>query len=115
MIDRLKAVGIDAALVSRIVRSDTKVDSTPVYAGTAYYGGFYGYYSMPMMPMTVGSYTTTTTEYVIETVLYDLEDQKPMWAGRSRTTTTSPAQFARDIGGKVAEELKAGGLAVAAQ
>jgi len=46
----------------------------------------------------------------VETVLYALDDNKPMWAARSVTRRTSPSAFAKDIGGTVADELKKAGL-----
>lgn len=47
----------------------------------AYYGGFYGYYNDPMSYATKGVYkestatTYTTANYILETVVYDLEKQ----------------------------------------
>ena len=55
-------------------------------------------------------YTTETNEFIVETVLYDLKDDKPMWAARSNTSTTNPGDFGKDIAGKVAESLKKAGL-----
>jgi hypothetical protein len=59
------------------------------YAGSSYYGyypryyvGFYGYYRHPMSYSTFGTYmpststTYTETTYILETVIYNLEETK---------------------------------------
>jgi len=112
VIQRLKAKGIEGVLVSKIARRNTKLESTPVYVGggygTAYYGsGFYDYW---YAPMAVSSYTTETNEFIVETVLYALTDDQPMWATRTNTKRTDPGAFAGDIAGSVATGLKTAGI-----
>ena len=108
---RLAAKNIEGVLVSKVARRTTKLESTPVFVGGSYgaiYGaGFYDYW---VAPMAVATYTTEENEFVVETVLYTLDDNKPMWAARSVTSRTSPSAFARDIGGAVADGLKQAGL-----
>jgi len=109
--ERLKAKNIEGVLVSKIARRTTKLESTPVFIGGSYgavYGG--GYYDYWVAPAAVATYTTEDNEFVVETVLYTLSDDKPMWAARSVTSRTSPTKFAKDIGGVVADDLKKAGL-----
>jgi len=105
---RLAEKQIDGALVSRIDRRTTKTESTPVWVGGGVPTmGFYDYY---YYPVAVGTYTTETNEFVVETVLYDLRDNKPYWAARSNTSRTAPTKFANDIAKPVADSLKESGL-----
>ncbi len=104
---RLAEKQIDGALVSRIDRRTTKTESTPVWVGGGYAPGFYDYW---YTPVAVGTYTTESNEFVVETVLYDLRDNRPYWMARSNTSRTNPTKFAQDISGQVAESLKQSGL-----
>jgi len=111
VIERLKAKGIEGVLVSKIARRTTKLESTPVFIGGSYgaiYGG--GFYDYWAAPMAVATYTTEENDFIVETVLYALDDNKPMWAMRTDTSRTSPSKFAGDIGGAVADDLKKAGL-----
>ena len=104
---RLEEKQIDGALVSRIDRRTTKTESTPVWVGGGYAVGFYDYY---YTPVAMGTYTTESNEYVVETVLYNLRDNRPYWMARSNTSRTAPTKFANDIAKPVADSLKASGL-----
>ena len=104
---RLEEKQIDGALVTRIDRRTTKTESTPVWVGGGYAVGFYDYY---YTPVAMGTYTTESNEYVVETVLYSLRDNKPYWATRSNTSRTAPTKFANDIAKPVADSLKESGL-----
>ena len=104
---RLSEKGIDGALVSRIDRRTTKTESTPVWVGGGYAPGFYDYY---YTPIAVGTYTTESNEFIVETVLYSLVDNRPYWAARSNTSRTAPVKFANDIAKPVADSLQQSGL-----
>jgi hypothetical protein len=104
---RLEEKGIDGALVSRVDRKTTKTESTPVWVGGGYAPGFYDYY---YTPVAVGTYTTEANEFIVETVLYSLRDNRPYWAARSNTSRTAPTKFANDIAKPVADSLKESGL-----
>jgi hypothetical protein len=108
VLQRLKGKEIDAALVTRVDRRTTKTETTPVLVGGgAYYSsGFYDYW---YAPVAVGSYTTESNEFIVESVLYDLSDNKPLWMARSNTSRTNPGQFAQDIARPVADALKSSG------
>src|SRR5215510_5087877 len=87
---RLADKQIDGALVSRIDRADVKTQSTPVWVGTAAPTvGFYDYWYAPA-PAAVATYTTEDTNYVVETVLFDVDDGRPYWMVRSNTSRTEP-------------------------
>jgi hypothetical protein len=105
IVERLKGKHIDAVLVSSIVGHEVHVDAYPAAGpGGPYYHGWYGYMG------TYSTYTTVSVEYTVETVLYDVEDSKPLWAAHSTTTRKSPADFGSDIAGPIADELEDAGM-----
>ena len=107
VLQRLKAKQIDGALVTRVDRRTTKTETTPVFVGGGtYYAGFYDYW---YTPVAVGSYTTESNEFIVESILYDLLDSKPLWMARSNTSRTDPGKFGQDIAGPVADALKSSG------
>jgi len=79
--------GIVVTVVKDMRESTQTSEQGGYYAGAsyfpnyypAYYGGFYGYYVHPMSYSTYGSYvpstytTTTIKTFIVETVIYDLE------------------------------------------
>jgi hypothetical protein len=111
VIRRLQAKDVDGVLVTRVAGRKTQIQSTPVWVGapvaSPFYGGFYDYW---YAPGAVATYTTEESEFVVETVLYALSDNKPLWAARSVTSRDSPSKFARDIASTVADQLKKDGL-----
>jgi hypothetical protein len=108
IVERLKSKNVEAVLVSRIVGRDAHPEAYPEWVGgpaDPYYYGWYGYMG------TYGPYYAgESVEYTVETVLYDVQDKKPLWAARSTTTRKSPTDFADDIAGPMADELEAAGL-----
>lgn len=106
VIERIKAAGADAALVSRVVNIHQPDSRGPVWVGGMYTpvpGGWYGYYTTyAWMPAGVRVDEGPAT-YDVETVLYALEDETPMWAARSSSRETSPKRLARAISDAVAD------------
>lgn len=88
--------GYDGVLVSRLVSVDKSetyvppqtnfVPMRPIGAINPYYGNFGGYYGYgyAMMQTTPG-YTVENTTIVVETILYKLPDDKPVWTGTTST------------------------------
>lgn len=112
VVRRLTAKGVQGALISKIAQRTTTEQINPVVVGGAVssgwdYGGFYDYW---VAPMAVAEYTTEENQFVIETVLYALPDDKPMWAARILTRRTDPVAFADDIAATVASDLKKAGI-----
>ena len=89
--------GYDGVLVSRLVSVDKSqtyvppqasfVRTGPSYLGSMpYYGNFGGYYGHGYVLMhTTPGYTIENTTVVVETVLYKLPDDKPIWTATTRT------------------------------
>lgn len=71
----------DSVLVIRLAGVDEKT----VYHRPAHYGGYYGYYGHYHGYMHSPAYQTSQTFYRLETVLYDVKTEKPIWSMLSRT------------------------------
>jgi len=86
--------GADGALISRLVRRETKTQVTPGYYQPVPAMGFYGWYSSAWIgyyePPTVYQYDVVT----LETSLYDIDAQRLLWAGT--TETFSPSNVRKD-------------------
>ncbi len=71
----------DSVLITRLMGVSEKT----VYHPPTYYGGFYGYYGHYHGVMHSPAYQTSQTFYRLETVLYDVRTEKPIWSMLSRT------------------------------
>ncbi len=117
----LDKAGVAGAVVMRVVGKDQQLSASaggyspagvgywgsPVY--TSFYGGgFYGYgWGGVYMP----GYVTTDTIISVETLIYDLQQNKLLWAARSQTTNPEKVgPFVKELTAKVAAELKKEGL-----
>lgn len=115
VMERIKAAGVDGALVSRVVNMHHDDSKGPSWVGGTYVatGGYYGYYGtyayVPNYRVNEGE-----TSYDIETVLFHVEDDKAMWAARSSSKETSPKKLARTIGDAVVDAFRERHVAVVA-
>jgi hypothetical protein len=98
--DKLRAAlikaGYDGVLVSRLVAVDKSqtyipphthfVQTGPYVVATPYYGNFVGYYGQGFaVVQTTPGYTVENTTVVVETVLYKLPDDKPIWTATTKS------------------------------
>lgn len=93
-ISKLKELGADGVIVTRLVDKETYQTYYPptysaVAAPSAYYGGWYGYYSMGYSYMSTPGYTEENKVYRLETNLYDVKNDKLIWSGLTETTLSS--------------------------
>lgn len=112
IIERVKAAGVDGALVSRVVNIHFNDAKGPQWVGGAYMpaGGWYGYYTAYAY-VPVSRPGEDSGSYDVETVLYLLEDEQPMWAARSKSSETSPKKLAAAIGDAVTDAFRERGVA----
>lgn len=119
--------GYDGVLVSRLVSVDKSETYVPPQANfvpirplvgiSPYYGNFGGYYGYgyTMMQTTPG-YTVESTTIVVETILYKLPDDKPVWTGTTKTfDPRSRPEMVQAIAQLVEAEMKKMGLIGAAK
>jgi hypothetical protein len=88
--------GYDGVLVARLVSVDRSQTHVPPHAhfiqtgpyavATPYYGNFVGYYGQGFaVVQTTPGRTVENTTVVVETVLYTLPDDKPIWTATTQS------------------------------
>lgn len=110
----LEKAGVAGVVTMRVVGKDQELSSSPggFYGGPAYatfWGG--GYYGWGWGGVYDPGYLRTDTIVSVETLVYSLEQDKLVWAGRSETTNPSKvASFIKELTAKAAREMKKEGL-----
>ena len=111
----LQQSGAAGAIIMRPVSVDKEpIPTTVTYGGPMYggfYGGYYGYGWGTAWGGTTVSGGGVTTIVSIETLVYSLEQNKLLWAGRSKTSDpASVDQLVREVADAVAAEMQREGL-----
>jgi hypothetical protein len=114
--------GYDSVLVSRLVNVEKSqsyvppqtyfIPTAPYLAPAPYYGNFLGYYGQGYgVVQTIPGYTVENTTVVVETVLYKLPDDKPVWTATTQTLDPrSRSEMVQAISNIVDAELEKKGL-----
>lgn len=119
--DRAKAfmdkAGVVGVVSMRVAGKEKEISSTPGgYAGwgSPYYSSFWaggGYYGWAWGGVYEPSYVRTDTIVSVETLIFSLEQDKLVWAGRSETTNPEKVgPLIKELTAKAAAELKKEGL-----
>jgi len=113
----LEKAGIDGVVALRVVARDKEISSSPSmsmgYWGAPYYGSFWGpgYWGYGWGAVYDPGYLRTDTIVSVETLVYDLKQDKLLWAGMSETTNPKDAaSFIKELAGKAAYEMRKQGL-----
>ena len=85
VLEVVRKYGNDAVLITHLVSEEKK----EVYHPPRYYGGYYDYYDYAYDFSYQQGYYTTDTIIRLETNLYDVQTEKPIWSGQSRTWNPS--------------------------
>jgi hypothetical protein len=104
--------GARYAVVMRATGKDKEISgSGSMYTGP-YYGGFWGgYYGWGWGAAYSPGYLRTDTVVSVETLVYDLESNKLIWAGQSQTMNPSNAEkMIRELVDEAGREMKKQGL-----
>ncbi len=112
-VEKMKSEGIESVLTISLldVNEQTKYVPGTSYSPYGYYGGWGGYYYNSYYMVNEPGYYTTTTQFFLEARLYDLKQNKLIWAGQSETTDPSSAEsFSREYAAVISEELDRLGL-----
>jgi len=111
--EMVEKAGIAGIVAMRVVGKDKEVTSSPgMWYTRPYYGSFWGgYYGYGWGAVYEPGYIRTDTIVSVETLVYDLKQNKLVWAGQSDTTNPSNAdKFVRELVGEAAKEMKKQGL-----
>ncbi len=115
--DKAKAVleeaGFDYVLVLKTVDVEDETNYVPgdTWYTPVYYRTWGGYWGRTWTGYSTPGYTSTSTVYTVETLVYRLSDEKMIWAGRSETTNPKSLQsFVSDYASAVDDELRKAGL-----
>ena len=101
------------ALVLRAVDKEHEERYVPgeTWHSPVVYRSWGGYWRYGWTAVHEPGYMTTDTVYTVETLLYSLEDEKLVWAGRSETTNPGDLEtFISDYAAAVDDELRKSGL-----
>lgn len=109
-IENSGAVGV---IVMRPMGREQELTVIPgSYYGSPYYGGFWGgYYGYGWGGMYDPGTVRTDTYVSVETLVYDLRQNKLVWAGQTRTMNPEDVEsFVAELAEAVSQELRATGL-----
>jgi hypothetical protein len=105
---------IDGAVVMRVISSEQEVSYSPGtswYAPTPYYGSFYGYWGYGWPMAYDPGYLRTDKVVMVETLVYSVDRDKLLWAGKSKTTNPSDIQkVIHDLATGAAKEMRKAGF-----
>lgn len=101
--------GAKAVVVMRPTGQTQEISSSPSYYGSPYYGGFYGGYYGYGWGGAWGTEVRTDTYVHIESLVYDLDQNKLVWAGQSKTMNPNDvegtiAELTKEIGAQLRKE-----------
>lgn len=116
----IEASGAVGVILMRPMGKEQKISSTPAtyygasYYGAPYYRGMWGgaYYGYGWGGGVYDPGTIRTDTYVsIETVIYDLRQNKLVWAGQTKTMNPSDVEgFVTELAAAVSKELRESGM-----
>ena len=85
--NKIKKDGFDAAITMRLIDVDKEKIYTPEqhYMYPVYYNDFSLYYQRNWIYYSTPGYYTVTKKFIIETVIYSIQDDKIIWSGITET------------------------------
>jgi len=109
----MKKIGITDAVLMRVVRNEdetTYVPGTVMYS-TGYYQGFWNYWSHGWTAVYSPGYLQTDRLVSIEILLYSLDQDMLVWAGRSESINPKDRRkLAKELVDAIGKELRKAGL-----
>jgi hypothetical protein len=110
----LKKAGVSAALLMRLI-GDEEQTSYSMTTATAwsqpYYSSFSGYWNYGWSSVYVHETTWTERVVTLETLIYSIEKDELLWAGRSQTTSPKDiTKFVKELIQAAGKELRKAGL-----
>ncbi len=109
----IKKAGITGAVLVRVVGQELQTSYTPgaMWYAAPYYPTFWGYWNYGWASVYSTGYLTTDTVVSVEVLLYSVERDTLIWAGRSETTNPKEIRkFVKDLATAAAKKLRKEGL-----
>ena len=109
----LTKAGINGAVLMRLVGDEERTYSSPgaIWYSQPYYPSFWGYWSYGWSAVYTPGYTWTERVVTLETLIYSIDQDELLWAGRSETTKPKDIQkFVKDLVDAAGKELRKAGM-----
>jgi hypothetical protein len=109
----VKKSGITGAILMRVVGNEDRTSYTPgtMWYAAPYYPSFWGYWSYGWSAVYSPGYLTTDTIVSVETLVYSVEQDTLLWAGKSETTNPKEVRkFVKDLVEAAGKEMRKAGL-----
>jgi hypothetical protein len=109
----VKKAGITGAILMRVVGQEEQTRYTPdtVWYSAPYYSSFWGYWNYGWSAVYTPGYLTSETIVSVETMVYSVEKDMLLWAGKSETTNPKDVRrFVKDLVDAAGKEMRKAGL-----
>jgi hypothetical protein len=109
----LAKAGISGAVMVRLIGDEERTTSSPatVWYTQPYYQGFNSYWGYGWSAVYMPGYTWTDKVITLETLIYSIDKDELIWAGRSESTNPKDIQkFVQELVKAAGKELRKAGL-----
>lgn len=111
----LKKAGVGGAVLMRLVGDEERTSYSPGMAwySQSYYPSFWGYWNYGWSSVYVPEYSWTDRVVTLETLIYSIDKDQLLWAGRSETTNPKEkdiAKLVKNLADETGKELRKAGL-----
>jgi hypothetical protein len=109
----VKKSGVTGAILMRVVGKEEQTRYTPdtVWYSAPHYSSFWGYWNYGWSAVYTPGYLTSETIVSVETMVYSVEKDMLLWAGKSETTNPKDVRkFVKDLVDAAGKEMRKAGL-----
>jgi hypothetical protein len=109
----LKKANIHGAILMRLVGDEEKTSYSPgtVWYAQPYYPSFWGYWNYGWSTVYMPGYQWTDRVITLETLIYSIDTDALLWAGRSESTNPKDIRkFVKDLVDAAGKEMRHAGL-----
>jgi len=95
----------------RLVSDVERTEVSPAWYSQPYYPSFWGYWNYGWSSVYIPEYTYTERVITLETMIYSIDRDELLWAGRSETTKPKDIKkFVKDLADETGKRLRKAGL-----
>ena len=109
----LEKAGVNGVIMLRLVGDEERTSYSPgaVWYSQPYYQGFYNYWGYGWSAVYIPEYTWTDRVIMLETLIYSIDKDALIWAGRSESTNPKDIhKFVKELVKEAGKELRKAGL-----